>query len=267
MKKIIGKVAALAMIGVAVAGMSGCKEKDATSGKAVESISFEMYNYDVIAEITDSDSMINGADGGKYVRIQGEGVLPKGNGKGLGELRDSLLRLTHVEFADDSRPIPSLKADLQLTDLRADTTEACSFVSNMLSASLVSPRVMVFENQRESYICQAAHGIQSVQYVNYDIEKGRMLSLSMLMKEGYQRPLTEMIRKAVKAENLPLMVEENEIEIPDRYSVTSTGLQFSFEPYEIAPYSEGIITVSIPTGDLVNSGILNAEGSYLLTGE
>ena len=265
----IGKIAGIVCGGalaLLAAGCGGDREKQVA--KAVESISFEMYNYDVIAERLDVDSLESDVPGGRYVKLVGEGVIPRDNGSaGLRALRDSLLRLTHLGFAEDDRPVPDVLGDLRVTDLDADTTQACSFASNTLSASLVSPRVMVFENQSEGYMCRAAHGMEHRSFVNYDVEKGEILTLSRLMRPGFEKKLCAMIRAAVTKAELPLVVDINEVGIPRQFAVTASGITFSYDPYDIAPYSEGVVSVSVSIGDLVSAELLSPEGEYLLTGE
>ena len=47
----------------------------------------------------------------------------------------------------------------------------------------------------------------------------------------------------------------------------SPGITFSYDPYDIAPYSEGVVSVPVSIGDLVSAELLSPEGEYLLTGE
>jgi hypothetical protein len=126
---------------------------------------------------------------------------------------------------------------------------------------------MVFENRYEGYECRAAHGMTGKGFVNYDIENEKILKLKDLMKPGYEKQLLKLVQAAVKETEIPLMVELNEVEIPDQFSITPKGLQFTYNPYEIAPYAAGVITVEIPTEALTEASLLSEQGSYLLTGE
>jgi hypothetical protein len=258
-------------LGIAVAAMlimAGCgKEKNAK--KSVESISFDMFNYDVIAEVEDWDSLeYDGDQQTRYIRMVGEGVLPRDNGdKGIKALRDSLMKLTQMKFADDGNPTPAALEGTHITDLSSSNTDACGYSENTLSASLVSPRVVVFENHYEGYECRAAHGMTGKGYVNYDIENEKILSLADLMKPSYEKQLVKLVRKAVKETDIPLMVELNEVEIPEQFSITPKGVQFTYNPYEIAPYAAGVISVEIATEALTEGALLSEQGSYLLTGE
>jgi hypothetical protein len=87
------------------------------------------------------------------------------------------------------------------------------------------------------------------------------------MKPGYEKQLVKLVRKAVKETDIPLMVELNEVEIPEQFSITPKGVQFTYNPYEIAPYAAGVISVEIATEALTEAALLSEQGSYLLTGE
>ena len=58
-----------------------------------------------------------------------------------------------------------------------------------MSATMVNPRVVVFENTRDTYPRRAAHGMSSVSYVNYNVDKGRIVRLDYLFNNGYKAKL------------------------------------------------------------------------------
>ena len=84
------------------------------------------------------------------------------------------------------------------------------------------------------------------------------------MNPGYEEKLTAVLREKVKEENIQLLVKPEELEIPKAFAITSDGLLFSFNPYSIAPYSEGIIKIDVPIDDILD--ILSKEGMFILTG-
>lgn len=270
MKKLILALGLTALFAIGISSCSGekkSKEEEGTATSVNRNIRFESYAYDRIAEL--NDSMVNGIDapGAKYVRITAEGVLPADLGESSVKLlRDSIMHLSGVEFTSDNTPQPALGPGFTLTDLQADTTDACGYVAVTQSASLVSTRVVCFQVNTESYACQAAHGNQTVRYINFNVERGEIISLASLFHPGYQLKLTEMIRNAIKNREIPLSVEPTEIGIPEAFAITPEGLSFSYDPYDIAPYSEGIITVDIKMGDLIQAGILSDRGLYIITG-
>ncbi len=59
-------------------------------------------------------------------------------------------------------------------------------------------------------------------------------------------------------------VPVDQIGIPAQFGLTSKGIIFSYDPYQIAPYSEGTIQVELSAGEL--SDILSPHGLYILLG-
>lgn len=267
MKKLVLALGFFALFAIGFSSCSGdkkSKESDGTATSVNRNIRFESYAYDRIAELSDSDAI--DAPGAKYVRITAEGVLPADLGESsIKHLRDSLMHLSGVKFTDDI-PEPDLPAGFNLTDLQADTTDACGYVAVTQSASLVSTRVVCFQVNTESYACQAAHGNQTVRYINFNVERGEIISLPSLFKPGYQLTLTEMLRNEIRRREIPISVAPTEIGIPEAFAITPEGLSFSYDPYDITPYSEGIVTIDIKMGDLIQAGILSDRGLYIITG-
>lgn len=56
----------------------------------------------------------------------------------------------------------------------------------------------------------------------------------------------------------------SQVELPEQFGLTSKGIIFSYDPYMIAPYSEGTIQVELSAGELTD--ILSAHGQYILLG-
>lgn len=251
----------------------GGKEKkpasDATEAPVQEvnrNIKFESYTFDMIGELPDSLG-IEGVDNSRYVRIQGEGVLPADLGEAdIRMLRDSLMSLAGMQFSEEDMPVPVPTLGMKITDLPPASTDACGYISNTLSASLVNPRVIVFQNEREAYACMAAHGNSAVSYLNYFVPEGRIIHLRDLMKANYQEALAKIVREKVKEAGISLSCDLSEVGIPDQFAISSSGITFSWDPYEIAPYSEGVVTVEVTAGDLMEAGLLSKEGEYTLTG-
>lgn len=225
----------------------------------------ESYTYDMIGELANPDSL--NAPGSKYVHIQGEGVIPAESGDaGVTALRDSLLRLAGLSFNEEGRPVPQLADSVTLTDLPVNGTEALNESESSISAMLVSPRVAVFEYSAYGYLCPAAHGNTTRTFVNYSVADGKILTLSDIVKAGNDATLKKMIYDKLVSENVPLLVKQNEIEIPTAFEVTGSGISFSYDPYAVAPYSEGVVSVPFTVYDLEEAGLLTPGGYQLLTG-
>lgn len=106
------------------------------------------------------------------------------------------------------------------------------------------------------------HGSKSCVAVNYDLMTGDILTLGSIMhadasKEDFINLVNEKL-EAMKDEYQ--LYDHYKDGVTDRldgdenlyedFFFTTTGLNFFFSPYEIAPYSSGIITVEIPYSEL-----------------
>lgn len=99
-----------------------------------------------------------------------------------------------------------------------------------------------------------AHGYGSSHYLLFDKKKGEMIETDGLVKDrsGFMSLAEDKFRKQfLLDEHLPLneqgyMFEGDQFHLPENIGYTSTGLRLIFNPYEIAPYSEGQIIIEIP---------------------
>lgn len=258
-KKILGA----AFVGLLLMmGACGSREK-ASEETVTENLSFESFRFERVGEFEDSDS--DTPVGERYVRYVSEGVLPRDMGKGgSGVLRDSLMRMAFLVNGEDDRPAPLMPDSMVRAYNIPDSILNCGFVYTSLSTTLLTPRAVVWEVDRETYAYHAAHANRWTGYLNYNLSDGKILTLSELFKPGYEKELTQRLLEQVKEEDIQLLVEPDEIELPSAFAITSDGVLFSFNPYAIAPYSEGIIKVEIPVDDIFD--LLSKKGTYIITG-
>ena len=274
MNKIVSPFRTVMMALGALAIHTGCGRREKAREIIVperqvvnENLNFESYTFDLIGEYTTADTFENPA--GRYIRYTGEGILPKSLGEGgIRNLRDSLMRMARVSFDGDRNPVPMIGQDsVRLSNLQPSEVSPLSFIESEMSASLVSPRVVTFECARSGYFYGAAHGNKSVGYVNYYLPEGKILSLDDLMNPGYRNKLLRLIRAALQESEVDLLVNPSGVNVASQFVITTEGLTFSYDPYEIAPYSEGVVTVDIPLESLLEEGLLSRDGRIILTGE
>lgn len=106
------------------------------------------------------------------------------------------------------------------------------------------------------------HGNISCIAVNYDMTTGDVLTLGSIMHENAQKEdfieivseqLKEMADEYYLYDDFEASVHQRlggDENLYEDFFFTTTGLNFFFSPYEIAPYASGIITVEIPYSDL-----------------
>ena len=254
------------MIVIPAVSFIACGSKDAKKvGKISDEsrdIQFESYTFDLVGEYYGEDSI--STPGGRLTRFTGDGVLPQDIGNmDIHNLRETLIKMAGIRFTDGSAE-PVLPDSTRITDLIASDTVACGEYISRLSTTLVTPRAIVWENECYAYACMAAHGNSSTKFLNFCLTDGKIISLADLLKPGYEKELQTLIQKKLSDSGHELLVPLKDVKIPEEFGLTSKGLIFSYDPYQIAPYSEGTIQVELSDNYIWN--LLSSHGKYILLG-
>lgn len=96
-----------------------------------------------------------------------------------------------------------------------------------------------------------AHGQDTLNGITFDLKTGKVIRNGDLFTENYEIRLTESLRANLlnSIDNQDMLFEKN-ILPHDNFFLTSTGITYIYQRYEIAPYVMGIIEVNIPWNDL-----------------
>ncbi len=101
-----------------------------------------------------------------------------------------------------------------------------------------------------------AHGMTVETMMNFDKTTGALLKESDIFKEGYEKDLSEMLTahlpEAFENPEDAGMLFQKEISPNGNFSVSEKGITYTFNQYEIGPYSLGIIEVTIPWNEIDN---------------
>lgn len=248
---------AIALLLLSASCLNGSKTDNDNQFPRVE---LQSFRYDVVAEIAEGDTLPE--PGSRYTRVAGEGVMPvKIGDRDLSQLRDSLERLSGVSFVTVDKVEPCVDQEMVIsTSLNPEEVNACGNSYNSLTVSLVSPRLLVWKDYASAYICGAAHGSYRTSFVNYRVSDGKILSLDDIMRRGYEDELARLIQTRLKEEKVDLLVPVDEVPLTDVFEITSNGIRFIYRLYEIAPYSEGEISVNFDAfelEDVLAPGILS----------
>ena len=109
-----------------------------------------------------------------------------------------------------------------------------------------------------------AHGGLDISATNCTLPDGRVFRLTELFRkpDTALRLLSERSRKELQRRGLPMdMVRsgtEPDIENFDTFLLTADGLTLYFSPYQVAPWSEGVVTVSLSLDDLSEAAPVTA---------
>lgn len=96
-----------------------------------------------------------------------------------------------------------------------------------------------------------AHGIQTVSPIVFDAGTGAVVSEKDLFAPGYETPVAALLREAVKksmeAEDDELLgLVDMELVAPNNnFSVSGSGIEWTFQPYEVGPYALGIVSATL----------------------
>ena len=96
-----------------------------------------------------------------------------------------------------------------------------------------------------------AHGIQTLSQIVFDAKTGAVLGEGDFFSEGYQEPVAQLLRKAVRetmtaeAPELLELVQMDAIGPNGNFSVGKDGMEWVFQPYEAGPYALGIISATL----------------------
>jgi hypothetical protein len=127
------------------------------------------------------------------------------------------------------------------------------------SVSAETDKILCIGGELNSYL-GGAHPSYVRGFLNFDKDSGDTISLGTLLKPGYEKKLNELIDKEFRemkglkpgddlSEKGDLF--ENKIELTHNFGVTKDrGLEFLYNPYEIAPYAVGPISVKLSNSEL-----------------
>ena len=96
-----------------------------------------------------------------------------------------------------------------------------------------------------------AHGIQTVSQMVFDAKTGAILSEGDFFSDGYEKPVAELLREAVRvsmtaeAPELVELVMMDAIVPNGNFSVGKNGMEWIFQPYEAGPYALGIVSATL----------------------
>lgn len=122
-----------------------------------------------------------------------------------------------------------------------------------LSIASIFSQLITVSTGYSSYL-GGAHGSYYVRYDNIETKSGKHIPEEVLFKKDYESKLASMIRDEIarrnnlpnEEEHLSLLVELSEIQSSGNFYFDKTGIIFVYNQYEITPYVQGVVEISIP---------------------
>lgn len=120
------------------------------------------------------------------------------------------------------------------------------------------PRYKDYRNYQISYYSfrGGAHGIQTLSNIVFDNKTGEVVREEDLFTPGYQEPIAQLLRLAVKSsmeEEDPELMQlvQLELVVPNgNFCVREDGVEWLFQPYEVGPYALGIVSATLSWEEL-----------------
>jgi hypothetical protein len=143
------------------------------------------------------------------------------------------------------------------------------YYNEALAHTVGTSKLTVISREWE-YYTGGAHGMRNKDYYVFSMGEKRRLALKDVLRDEARPALGDLVEIQLRKHMgipswIPLSEQgffENTVEKLEDFFLTPKGLGFQWDPYEIAPYSMGIIEIIIPYNDL--QGMLTVLGLSLI---
>lgn len=176
-------------------------------------------------------------------------------GQPVNALQDSVFKLAFDTTANNHSDLVEAAFRRQAREVGfelADTTVADDVADGLFTArgdvAAMTSSVLSYAVTVSSYYPRAAHGMYTTRYLNYDIEGGKVFSLSDILTPQGVAQLPDMLKEiALKLKASIGPVELTALPSDNNFYVNiSQDLVFVYQPYEIASYAQGEIALAVP---------------------
>ena len=159
----------------------------------------------------------------------------------------------------------------QIFNLRRTTREQANRGEFMQAVKVTMERnngkICVFKVFRDSNEPGTAHGMYSTAFINYDLQERRIIDIDDLFYN--RRELTLMLfslrrEQVARAHCIDAMPAFESFPLTNQFSIGDGFIDFVYNPYEIASYAEGTITLRLHLDEFERSSMLTPYGKKLL---
>ncbi|MFP3043069.1 RsiV family protein [Treponema primitia] len=142
------------------------------------------------------------------------------------------------------------------------------FYNEAFELSAGTSKVAVISREWE-YYTGGAHGMRNKDYYVFGLEEKQRLTLNDILREDAKTAVNDLVEAALRKlmeipDWIPLSEQgffENSVDKLEDFFLNSQGLGFQWDPYEIAPYSTGLIEIVLPYDQL--EGLFTERGLVL----
>jgi uncharacterized protein YecT (DUF1311 family) len=179
--------------------------------------------------------------------------------KAFNDYTDGLLLAQDVQLGEDSHLFEKGTQKLASGDVTADIDVQTSVKTVTSSRITLSTDVFWYGHG-------AAHGNYGTSYDHFLIAESRGLKADDVFKgKGWQAKLAKLVVAKLKEQLTDSYFADSEPQMhglvadPSRWDFTDEGLIMQFQPYEVAAYAAGAVTVTVPWTDLQDNLTENAQ--------
>lgn len=113
--------------------------------------------------------------------------------------------------------------------------------------------VLCYETLVESYT-GGAHGGQTLWYECFDLSTGSLYDFRYLFEGEWSDAIRKVVYDKLVATYDILIESPEALPISDSAMLSDSGVVLVYQPYEVAPYSEGIISVELTDEEIESAG-------------
>lgn len=206
-------------------------------------------------------------------------------GRDISALQDSIRRMAYGQTNGVSLPQDFFRkaaeefgysvTPLELTPQSADSIDNYvsaivdydGFVSVEGYVQTFTQAFLSYAVDTDSYAPRAAHGMGSVEYVNYDILNDSIFTLADIFTPEGMTQLPDIIKStAVRMARFIGQTEIAALPSGNNFTITPDGsIVFVYQPYEVASYAQGVISIPVPAYTV--DGILTPYGRKIFLNE
>lgn len=212
------------------------------------------YNFNKIGEVI---SLIGNIDKNKIIASKDQesfsGVLINGKFEGTWKKGNTVSSFSLIENYKDCFTLDELK-NLNMSPLFLSTADE----NYIRGTSVVYNKGDFVSIEDYSYVYSGgAHGNYGVNYRSYDKISKKIIAYSDFFDFEANEILESLLAKEIKSKNIKTF--GTDFFVTDNIYFTEKGITFVYNPYEIASYADGIISVFLPFEKIPKSIILKNE--------
>lgn len=181
---------------------------------------------------------------------------------------DSLLSIIQSNFAmafagDDYKNLDpqsafdtltnrSINESLDIAKLAIkDRSDLSDYYKNVTTSVFDTTDMTITARTETNEYMGGAHGSQYISYYNIDTRNGSVIKGDKLFKSGSQDKLTQYIKedlaKTLNSQGDTITLLDPESIVPsENFYFNNQGIVYVYNSYEVAPYSDGLVEVTLP---------------------